>query len=98
MKNKCALLLKIQLLQTLPLNRLRYSPIPRSAAGRSSWGVSVGLVGLVLIFYSLLFATGCVMVGLSSVIPPLVITASSLADAGHHPDQEQRPAVWLQGL
>lgn len=41
-------------------------------------GISVGLVGLVLIFYSLLFAAGCVMAGLAGVIPPLVITASSL--------------------
>ena len=78
MKSNCALLLKIQLLQTLPLNRLRYSPDSKERSRAILMGVSVGLVGLVLIFYSLLFATGCVMVGLSSVIPPLVFTASSL--------------------
>ena len=78
MKNKCALLLKIQLLQTLPLNRLRYSHDPKERSRALLMGISVGLVGLVLIFYSLLFAAGCVMAGLAGVIPPLVITASSL--------------------
>ena len=78
MKNKCALLLKIQRLQTLPLNRLRYSHDSKERSRALLMGVSVGLVGLVLIFYSLLFAAGCVMAGLAGVIPPLVITASSL--------------------
>ena len=76
--HKCALLLKVQLLGLLPFNRLRYSSDKKEKRRFLLMAFSLVLVAAVLIFYSAVISIGAVKMGLSEILPPLMLTATSI--------------------